>query len=750
MNNEISIDKNFDIAVKHHIIKNFKLAKDLYIKILEIEHDHIGATNNIGLIFQELGEYTKAIDYYERALIINPNYLDSLYNLGLLLSQLGIKEKAITYFEKIAKINPNYKHSPYFNLGLIAHELGEGKEAINFYEKSIEINPNYIQSYINLGLINAEQGEYFKSITIYEKGIKKKPNHINLYLNLGISYFEIGEYDKTISCYEKIILINPDNKILSIALSNLLKLPNLDQIKNIDYKVLKKLFIFFLNDKNSDYAGIFSNAYFVLFKEIDYDQVLDAFNSNVSLLKNPVIQELLTNDLFLLILNNCISSSLFFEKLLIKIRSELLQNVSDDTNIEILSKNYFFVAALAEQCWINQFIWFQSKKEVSLIENLSEKLLYKNDIPELYVTILACYKSLEEFQNSLKSKVLNHKTTNNLFNNIIKKHIYEPLKEKQLLELIQKPYLINNIVSKEIRKQYEETPHNKWINIHKPVPANFFYILNNDIKPNIFKHAFMLDKDDFIIEYKNKFNKPNVLIAGCGTGSHTVLATRYSNANIIGIDLSLPSLAYAKRKTDELNLKNIEYLQLDILQLDSFDKKFDIIECSGTLHHLKNPNDGIKKLIECLEPHGFLKLGLLSWPVKNHMNIGKEFVKKNNLINTNEEIRKFRQTIINGKDDLNTNILKSYIEFYAMSALKDLLFYDHEHFFTIPKIKEILKNFNLEFLGFNFSRLSIHKEYSILFPNDKEHLSLDNWHLYEIKNPSIFHEMYNFWVRKIL
>ena len=749
MNNDISIQKIFDKAVKHHLLKDFQFAKKLYLDVLKVEHDHLGATNNIGLIFQELGEYTKAIDYYEKALIINPNYLDSIYNLGLILCELGDNIKAIKCFEKIIKINPNYKYSPYFNLGYIAHELGEREKAINLYQKSIEISPNNIQSYINLGLIYSEQGEYFKAINIYEKGIEKDSNQINLYLNLGISYFETGEYDKTAKCYEKIILINPNNNILSIALSNLLKLPHLKNIKNIDFKVFKKLFIFFLNDKNIDHAGIFSNANFVLFKEIDYGHVLDAFNSKDELLKIPIIQELIKNDLFILVLNNCVSSSIFFEKLLTKIRSELLQNIYNDINIEILSENYKFVVALTEQCWINQYIWFQTEKEISFIKTISQRILFKQDISELFITIIACYKSLGEFENSLKSKILNHKTNNNLFNNIVKKQIHEPLEEKKLLEVIKKPYLITNIVSKEIRKQYEETPHNKWININKPVPANFFYILNNDIKPNSFKHEITLDEDGFFIEYKTKFNKPNVLIAGCGTGSHVVLATRYKNASITGIDLSLSSLAYAKRKTDELKYRNIEYLQLDILELEKLDKKFDIIECSGTLQHLKNPNEAIKKLIECLEPHGFLKLGLLSWFVKNQMNIGKKFVKKNNLSNTNNEIRKFRKTIINGKDDLNSNTLKSNIEFYTMSKLKDLLFYDHEHFFTIPKIKEILQNFNLEFLGFNFSRLSIHKEYSNLFPNDKEHLSLDNWHLFELKNPSIFREMYNFWVRKI-
>ena len=52
------------------------------------------------------------------------------------------------------------------------------------------------------------------------------------------------------------------------------------------------------------------------------------------------------------------------------------------------------------------------------------------------------------------------------------------------------------------------------------------------------------------------------------------MAERYLNANILGVDLSLTSLAYAKRKTEESGLKNIEFLHADILQLNNLNNSF--------------------------------------------------------------------------------------------------------------------------------------------------------------------------------
>ena len=47
---------------------------------------------------------------------------------------------------------------------------------------------------------------------------------------------------------------------------------------------------------------------------------------------------------------------------------------------------------------------------------------------------------------------------------------------------------------------------------------------------------------------------PSILIAGCGTGQHSIeTASRFLNCHVTR-DLSLASLAYAKRKSNELHL----------------------------------------------------------------------------------------------------------------------------------------------------------------------------------------------------
>ena len=49
---------------------------------------------------------------------------------------------------------------------------------------------------------------------------------------------------------------------------------------------------------------------------------------------------------------------------------------------------------------------------------------------------------------------------------------------------------------------------------------------------------------------------------------------------------------------------------MDILEVVLLKEQFDIIECGGVLHHMNNPSQGLKALVDVLNNNGFLKLGL--------------------------------------------------------------------------------------------------------------------------------------------
>ncbi len=515
-------------------------------------------------------------------------------------------------YKKILEKDPNHFQSICF-LGTLSIQIKNFERAKKLLNKAIGIQPNNANVNNNLGIVNNELEDYQKAINYFQKAIKIQPNHANAHNNLGNVFKVLGEHQKAISCYQNAIKINPSNTSIINGLSDLCKLIQLDNITKTNSTSLKELFLFLFRRNNINHTDIFRNAKLLLFIGENDNQVRQIANSDSLLLKNKIIQYLSKEELFLLMLQKSLMTDKFLEKLLTKLRYEILFTLVD-SNQNILKRYFDFIVSLAEQCLLNEYVYVQSKKEINHVNQLKNKIVNNKEINELEMAILGCYIPLYTSKN-ITNKLLDYKSKNILFNDLITMQIKEPLKEIKLVNSIKSFDKIIDSVSKKVREQYEEHPYPRWRYTNKNLPSNFLFKLNNEIKPNK-------------IEYSNKFVNPNVLIAGCGTGKHITIAERYLNANILGVDLSLASLAYAKRKTEELGFKNIEFLHADILQLKNLNRKFDVIECVGTLHHMKDPLTGLKVLLDLLEPHGFLKLGLYSEIARQHIVKAREFIKE--------------------------------------------------------------------------------------------------------------------------
>ncbi len=657
--------------------------------------------------------------------------INETFNLAVKKHQNCYFQTAEKLYKEILSINPD-QFETNFALGTLLIQTKRYNSAKTFIQKAIQINPNYAAAHSNMGYIHREKGEPQKAVISYKKAIQISPNYEIAYNNLAVIFKELSEFQKAIKCYERSIQINPDNINVINGLSGLFKLIQLDNITENNSTNLKNLFLFLFKRNDINHTDISRNAKLLLFIGGKKNQIQQIINSNTSLLKNKIIQNLSKEELLLLMLQKSLIKDILMEEMLTKVRQEILSNLIK-FNEDTLNVNFDFLISLAEQCFLNEYCFTQSKKEIDDIKKLRISIEKDEKINENKIAILSCYIPLN-ISNVICKKLLNYKSNQNLFNDLISMQIREPLRENELLSSIKSFDKISNAVSKKVRKQYEEYPYPRWRFSYKKSPSNPLVIINNQIKPNK-------------IDLNKKFNNPKILIAGCGTGRHIATTEQYQNANILGIDLSLRSLAYAKRKTEELGLKNVEFLHADILQLRKLDKKFDIIECLGTLHHMKDPLEGLKILLDLLEPHGFLKLGLYSEISRKFLVRAREFIKKEGFKNTTEDMRNIRQLIIKKKNDKLLKKIFNIRDFYSLSMVRDLMFHVQEHCFTIPEISKILKNLNLEFLG--FTDLLIKDKFLNLFPDDKNSTSLKNWNKFELNNPDTFSNMYQFWVRKI-
>jgi len=634
-------------------------------------------------------------------------------------------------YTKILNTNPDHFESNFF-LGSLFAQSKQFDKAQELLAKAIQIKPDHADAHNNLGNVFKGLDKIQEAKSCFEKSIQINPEVADVHYNLGVVFKSLGKDMEAIACYQKAILKDHKHTASLINLSELLKTAELKITTGTNNDHLKDLFLLLFRRNDVRHRDIFFKTITLLKSEKNFHKIWEEIDLDSLSFKNKIIKNLLKEELFLLMLQKTLIADNFLEKILTKLRSDLLFSFIDSDK-NILEENLKFITSLAEQCFLNEYVYTQTAKETNFISQLKNKVENNTTINEMEITILGCYIPLYS-SSSITNRLSNYKSKNTLFNDLVTMQIVEPLKEQKLVNSIKSFGKISDVISKKVRDQYEKHPYPRWRYTYANVRHNFLFFLNNQIKPNK-------------ILVKNKFTNPNVLIAGCGTGNHMCLVENYSNANILAIDLSLASLAYSKRKAEELGFKNIEFLHADILQLSNINRKFDVIECIGVLHHMEDPVMGLKILLNLLEPHGFLKIGLYSKQARQDVVIAKEFIQKNKFKNTIDDIKICRQEIIKQNKNSALKTILNANDFYSTSMVKDLLFHAQEHQFTLPQLSKILKNLNLEFLGFD--NLKIKNKYSKLFPNDKSNTSLDSWNEFETSNPYSFSGMYSFWLRKM-
>jgi len=313
--------------------------------------------------------------------------------------------------------------------------------------------------------------------------------------------------------------------------------------------------------------------------------------------------------------------------------------------------------------------------------------------------------------------------------------VREVLEERNTRPEIRVLGAISDETSAQVRAQYEANPYPRWLFLERA--------------PQLPAAEWILAEVPGVRPPLTLGNPPRMLVAGCGTGAETLaLASEIAGVRVLAIDLSLASLAHARRKARELAIDNVEFCQADILELGGIRERFDIVYCSGVLHHLREPLAGLRVLARLARPGGLLKLGLYSARARASVNAARALIRQQGLAPTEAAIRSFRQQVLASAQDSPLRRLLRSRDFYSMSECRDLLFHVHEHQFSLPQIEELAQGAGLTMLGMTrqLPRNAV-LAYGKLFPGDANLTALRNWDAVEAAYPELFLAMYHLWCR---
>ena len=390
-----------------------------------------------------------------------------------------------------------------------------------------------------------------------------------------------------------------------------------------------------------------------------------------------------------------------------------------------------FVLALIRQCINNEHVFAVSAEETDALSRLEIDwaALQAGAADEARrLMILLLYRPHDALGARLSPEVCRAIRPRAL-GELLAAQFGEDEEEARLVADIPALGKIEDATSRKVAAQYEAYPYPRWTSLQMPREGSASTMLQRYVPRE--KLGFL----------DGPFR---VLIAGAGTGKHAIAASvRYGKcAQVLAIDLSRRSLAYAKAKAARFEVGSLDFAQADLQNIPDETGPFDIIEAVGVLHHMAEPFKGWQALVQLLRPGGLMLAGLYS--AVSRQSIG-ELRREPGYPGPgcdDDAARVFRAGLLQRGGELTS----SY-DFYTLSNFRDLVLHEHERPIFLSEIEPFLEQNGLVFRGFSLPPL-ITAAFLTAFPDEKRPGSLASWAKFEEQHPRTFDAMYQIWCEK--
>ena len=705
-------------------------------RILEIDREHKIANLLLAQLAFQSNRPVDSAQFLQKVIELDPADAQPYYFLAQVLARLGQSDNAIQAYHHALSLKPDFIDAQ-IGAGNLLLMLGRSEEAAQEYKQALQIKNDHAPLYYNLAIAQAASGRISEALHNYERATSLNRDYDAAFYNLAILKRSIGDTGGALEACTQATRLAPKQKLYWQLFVECVRSIDLDDIKfEIENDILRCLRI-----DNIDHSGLIiavkglvehnciPEELYKLHETASSASLVDAVRKNVlaSLYRYEPLLLLLEREL----IKDC-ELELFLTDLryaFTRVLSE--QDISEDIDLDAVR----FLAALGQQCFLNDFVYYKHQEECELITALRVKVLKilktGGSVSDGLLALLSCYENL----NSTIYNLPTAKIQGTVITRLIDLQVTRLNQEKELEPSITTLSVISTPMTDPVHLQYEETIYPRWVDLPftTPRPAH-------DVFGQLFPH---------LLRNGVKFpDAPSILVAGCGTGRHALLtAMRFNGSSVTAFDLSRPKLAFALNKARKLRIKNITFVQADILQIDDTLGTYDIVDTVGILHHLENPLEGIRKLYDHVQPCGFMKIGLYSYTGSRTVRAAQQLAREWGLDATASRIRDFRHRIMKMDKSTESYKLTCYTDFFSLSKCRELMFRSREHWFTIPQIGQMLEELGLRFIGFELEVPAVLQHYKTQYPQDPDATSLTYWHEFELKNPYIFASMYKFWVQ---
>jgi Flp pilus assembly protein TadD/SAM-dependent methyltransferase len=676
---------------------------------------------HLAIAYRSLGRPDRAVAELEVALALDPALAEAHSNLGNLLLERGDYAGAEASFGRALALKRGYP-AALFGHGAAMLALGRSEEAGADFEQALALDPGFHEAWYNLSRARSAMAAHLEDAS----AMPKESSAI------------VANADAALESIVAALQLHRDNPAYWTQFEQCVR--DYDLRHPVDPRIRDLLFRA-LGHSAVDPARLvrpIASAVATRPEAIELQRRLPESGTgdpHIWPTLQPLVRVLLGDALLQRLFGEVVVPNLFVERLVAIARRGLLREFAANPEAAP-SLPLPDIAAIAHQCFNTEYVHDESAAEAAAAAALRSAIAAARaagtPVPLHWYALYACCRPLHTLD---ADDAIAAELAPTALASLALRQIREPQEERRLRGTIVALTDVVDGVSAAVRSQYEANPYPRWQRPGRDVASSSV----SAFMRGLFPEADLAGVPDV---------PARILVAGCGTGRHPInTARRFPDASVLAVDLSLTSLAYAVRKTRELGIGNIEYRQADILALGALTERFDVVDCTGVLHHLEDPVAGWRILCSLLRPGGLMRIGLYSEQARRHVVRARELIAAGGYPPTPEGIRACRAAILARSDDALLARVARGEDFYSLSACRDLIFHVQEQQFSLPRIAALLADLELEFIGFEWPDTHAAARYRTRFPEDRALTNLDHWHHFEMDRPDTFALMYQFWVR---
>ena len=605
---------------------------------------------------------------------------------------------------------------------------GRAEDAARIYQQVAQANPRRPDAHNNLAVALKATGRIKEAIQSYRRALKLDPGYVTARQNLARALRQDGDHEEAITHLAMVFRENPTDPDARAEIVETLAGMMFTKPSPAARKILLELF----QHQDMDLQRLTPSTLRLLMTNRRLSQAIEAAAEaypDGDPESSPTSREL-ADPLLLALLTWTIPPSREIEAWITLARRQLLMAAAAGRSI---ASDRNLLWALAAQCHAGEHAAPSTPEERAAAEALAKAARVDDDTK---IAIAGMYLPLHRVPAALElwERVSTTGADGSPMRLLLERALAHPAAEREIARTLPRLTSVEDATSVSVRAQYEANPYPKWLSIDRETNPR---TLGERLGP---RYPTLLSSDLDLAT-------PKILVAGCGTGRHAITtAARYRDSSVLAVDISQASLAYASRQARALGQANITFSRADILGLGHLEERFDLIECSGVLHHMADPMAGWRVLRGLSKPRGLTRIGLYSARARERWEVLRAPVPDGLEAGEVAAFLRARRGALLAEPPAGPEALVLRIaDFYSLSGCRDLLFHTSEVQFSLPEIAAALDHLDLDFLGFDALPAETTRAFHERFRQPGAGRDLAAWDAFEADNPDTFIAMYQFW-----